>query len=175
MTSCGRARPPQSNDTRRVRAGSTATEQRRVSAEGLRRIRAAEALIERVYDDGIGNLTIGYGHLVQPGESFARGVTEQRASDLLAEDVARVVNPALDRITVPLTQNQVDALGSFIYNVGPGNFARSVLPAVNAGDFERATAHMAKFTRGTNQRTGELVTLRGLERRRRDEIMLFQS
>ena len=62
------------------------------------------------------------------GESLRGGFTEAEALELFAKDVARIVDPALDRITVPLTQNQVDALGSFIYNVGPGNFVRSMLP-----------------------------------------------
>ncbi len=145
----------------------------RMSEEGLRRIRDDEAFISRVYDDGVGNQTVGYGHLLRPGESFPGGITDQRARELLATDVARIVNPALDRVTVPLTQNQVEALGSFIYNVGPGNFARSILPALNAGDFRRVMDQMADFVRGKNQRTGELVTLRGLQRRRNDEIALF--
>ena len=81
----------------------------------------------------------------------------------------------MDRVTTPLTQNQVDALGSFIYNVGPGNFARSVLPALNAGDYEGATAEMAQYSKGRNQRTGELAALRGLVRRRREEIALFNA
>lgn len=146
-----------------------------MSDEGLRRIRGDEAFIGRVYDDGVGNQTVGYGHMVRPGEAFPGGVTEQRGRELLAADVARIVNPAFDRIKVPLTQNQVDALGSFIFNVGPGNFTRSILPSINAGDFPRATEKMADFVRGKNQRTGELVTLRGLQRRRDDEIALFQG
>jgi lysozyme len=167
LASCNRERP--SSEQRRP-TGSP-----RMSDDGLRRIREDEAFIGRVYDDGVGNQTIGYGHLVEPGESFADGLSEPKARELLADDVSRVVNPALDRVRVPLTQNQVDALGSFIYNVGPGNFARSVLPSLNNGNLERATAQMAEFTRGKNQRTGELVTLRGLQRRRGDEIALFRA
>jgi len=141
----------------------------------LQHIREGEGFFARVYDDGAGNQTIGYGHMLQPGESFARGLTEPKARDLLAQDVARIVNPALDRVTTPLTQNQVDALASFIYNVGPGNFRRFLLPALNARNFEYVSTRMGKFVRGANQRTGELVTLRGLIRRRHDEIAQFLS
>jgi lysozyme len=139
----------------------------------LEHIREDEGFFARVYDDGVGNQTIGYGHMLQPGESFVRGLTEPKARDLLAQDVARVVNPALDAITTPLTQNQVDALSSFIYNVGPGNFRRFILPALNARNFEYVSTRMGKFVRGANQRTGERVTLRGLVRRRHDEIAQF--
>ena len=170
--SCSRGRSG-TVDTQRGRRGATGPH--RISDDGLRRIREAEAFVERVYDDGVGNKTIGYGHMLEPGESFAKGMTEPKARDLLAADVAHVVNPALDLVAVPLTQNQVDALASFIYNVGPGNFIRSVLPALNAGNFDRATARMAEYVRGKNQRTGELTELRGLQRRRQNEISLFQS
>jgi lysozyme len=170
MTSCRRERGGAAHGPR-----SAAAVPRRVSDDGLRRIREAEAFVEHIYDDGVGNKTIGYGHMLEPGESFAGGMTEPKARDLLAADVAEVVNPVLDRVTVPLTQNQIDALASFIYNVGPGNFARWVLPALNAGDFDRAIARMASFIKGKNQRTGELTALRGLQRRRNDEIVLFQS
>jgi hypothetical protein len=89
--------------------------------------------------------------------------------------VARIVAPALGRIKVPLTQDQVDALGSFIYNVGPGNFQRSVLPEVNDKDHKGVIAEMGEYTKGRNQRTGERVTLRGLVRRRREEIALYEG
>ena len=170
MTSCTRERGGAVRGQRRATAGRPP-----ISDDGMRRIREAEAFVERVYDDGVGNLTIGYGHMLEPGETFSAGMTESKARDLLAADDARVVNPALDLVRVPLTQNQVDALASFIYNVGPRNFIRSVLPALNAGDFDGATTRMAYFVRGKNQRTGELTALRGLTRRRHDEIALFQS
>ena len=146
-----------------------------MSPSGLDRIRGSEAFSARAYDDGVGNQTIGYGHMVLPGESFAGGVSERQANELFAGDVSRIVDDALDRVAAPLTQNQVDALGSFIYNVGPANFARSVLPTLNAGDFAGATAEMAQYSKGRNQRTGELTALRGLVRRRREEIALFKA
>jgi lysozyme len=175
LVSCGRAGPTRAVDSARLRANTNAAVTPRVSDEGLEHIREDEGFFARVYDDGVGNQTIGYGHVLQAGEAFAQGLTEPKARDLLVKDVSRIVNPALDRVKVPLTQNQVDALGSFIFNVGPGNFSRFILPALNAKNFEYVSAHMANFTRGTNQRTGELVALRGLLRRRRDEVAQFQG
>ena len=147
----------------------------RMSERGLELIRRHEAFRPFSYDDGAGNLTIGYGHLIRPDELFPDSLTEADAERLFAEDVRRVVDPALDRIEVELTQNQIDALGSFIYNVGEPAFNRDVLPALNAGDFAAATAEMSKYVRGRNQRTGEKIALRGLERRRQGEIELFNS
>ena len=145
-----------------------------ISPRGLERIREKEAFIPRVYDDGVGNKTIGYGHMLRPGESY-NGISQAEAQGLFAKDVARIVDPALDAITTPLTQNQIDALGSFIFNVGPGNFRRSVLQSLNRGDHDGVTAAMGEYTKGRNQRTGERLTLRGLLRRRRDEVALYRA
>jgi lysozyme len=146
-----------------------------MSPQGLARIRAREAYVAKVYDDGVGNSTVGYGHMLRGGESFPGGLTEAQAQDLLAKDVARIVSPVLDRIKVPLTQNQVDAIGSFVFNVGPGNFTRSILPNLNLGNHRGVLASMFKFITGRNQRTGERVTLRGLLKRRQEEIALYKQ
>ena len=146
-----------------------------MSPSGLERIREDEAFVPKVYDDGVGNKTIGYGHMLLPGESFVGGITEPQARELFEKDIARIVGPALARIRVELTQNQIDALGSFIYNVGPGNFLRSVLPELHQRDHRGVADAIAKFTKGRNQRTGERITLRGLLRRRREEIALYNA
>ncbi len=147
----------------------------RMSPQGLARIRRREAFVPRVYDDGVGNRTVGYGHMLRPGESFPGALTDAQAQELFARDVERIVNPVLDRIRIPLTQNQVDALGSFIFNVGPGNFSRSVLPNLNRGDHPGVIARIKQFIKGRNQRTGERITLRGLLRRREEEVALYQA
>ena len=147
----------------------------RMSAEGLARIREHEAFVPRVYDDGAGNSTIGYGHMVLEGEDFSGGISEAEAIALFEKDVERVVNGALDKITVDLTQNQVDALGSFIFNVGPGAFVKGLLPHINARRHERATSRILKYITGRDVRTGERRVLRGLLKRRRAEVALFRD
>lgn len=146
-----------------------------MSEAGMERIRAHEAFEAEIYDDGAGNETIGYGHLVLPDEDYAGGITEAEAIELFHRDVERVVNPSLDRVTVDLTQNQVDALGSFIFNVGPKSFERSLLPALNSGRLTEVTDEMAEYVTGSDQGSGERITLRGLVKRRRDEIALFHD
>jgi lysozyme len=85
------------------------------------------------------------------------------------------VNPALDRITVALTQNQVDALGSFIFNVGAGGFLKNILSYLNSGDFEGTTSHMLQFIRGRDVKSGMRKVLRGLLTRRQFEVALFKN
>ena len=148
---------------------------KRMSAAGLAKIREHEAFVPRQYDDGAGNATIGYGHLVLPGENYSGGITEAQAIELFEKDVERVVNGSLDKIEVELTQNQVDALGSFIFNVGPGAFEKGLLPHINARRHERAVARMVKYVTGRDVRTGERRVLRGLVKRRHDEVDLYKN
>jgi len=154
---------------------SPATRPYRMSPQGLERIRTREAYIGKVYDDGVGNRTVGYGHMLRSGESFPGGLTVAQAQELFAKDVERIVSPVLDRIKVQLTQNQVDAIGSFVFNVGPGNFTRSILPNLNLGNHRGVLASMFKFITGKNQRTGERITMRGLVKRRQEEIALYKA
>ena len=146
-----------------------------MSEAGLARIREHEAFMPRKYDDGAGNATIGYGHLVLDSEDFSGGITEAEAIKLFAKDVERVVNGALDRIKVDLTQNQIDAIGSFVFNVGSGAFAKGLLPHINARRHERATARILKYVTGRDVRTGERRVLRGLLKRRREEVALYKN
>ena len=125
--------------------------------------------------DGAGNLTIGYGHLIRAGEHYPGGITQAAADALFRQDVARVVNPALDRITIELTQNQVDALGSFIFHVGTGGFLKNVLSYLNSGDLEATTSHMLQFITGRDARSGTRRVLRGLLTRRKFEVALFKN
>jgi len=148
---------------------------KRMSEEGLAQIRQHEAFMPKKYDDGAGNATIGYGHLVLKGENYSAEITEAQANELFKKDVERVVNPSLDKIQVELTQNQVDALGSFIFNVGPGAFEKGLLPHINARRHERAMGRMLKYITGRDARSGERRVLRGLLKRRRSEVALFKN
>jgi len=158
-----------------ITAPATGTALKRMSDSGLARIRQREAFMPRPYDDGAGNLTVGYGHLIRKGENYSAGLTEAQADTLFRQDVERVVNPALDKITIDLTQNQVDALGSFIFNVGTGGFLKSLLPHVNAGENEATTSSMLKYVTGRDARTGRRRVLRGLLTRRRFEVALYKN
>lgn len=103
-----------------------------------------------IYDDKTGRsvntndplpigATIGYGHLVKPGEDFRGGITEAAAIDLLRSDIALAERAVRDNITVPITQHQYDALVSFAYNIGSGAFASStVVQYINNPDFTSA-------------------------------------
>ena len=100
-----------------------------------------------IYDDQTGKpvntnkplprgATIGYGHLIKNSEDFKNGISEYRATELLRADIATAERTVKDNITVPLTQNQFDALTSLAYNIGARNFANStVVKYINNPNF----------------------------------------
>jgi RHS repeat-associated protein len=146
-----------------------------VDAAGDQFIKGSETFKTRPYDDGVGNATIGYGHVIQAGDNFPSGGIDRQEADALYEsDKERIVQPGLDKISNPsLNQNQVNALGSYIFNAGPGHFQRRILPSINAGNYKTATDAMVGSTIGRNLTTGETRSLPGLQTRRQAEINLF--
>lgn len=121
-------------------------------------------------DPGTGGepFTLGYGHTggVKPGDTC----TEAQAMEWLAEDV-REAERAIERlVTVPLTQDQFDALVSFVFNLGAGNFGGStLLKRINAGDFEGASREFPRWNRAAGR------VMAGLTKRRHAEAAMFSG
>ena len=135
-------------------------------------IRSKEGLSLKAYPDpGTGGdpWTIGYGHTgpeVHPGMV----ITRDEADELLRKDAERVSAQVQKLVTVPLTQNEFDALVCFVYNVGIGNFAKStMLRKLNQGDMEGAGNEFDKWTKaGGRVLPGQVV-------RRKEEKELFRA
>lgn len=94
----------------------------RVSPAGLAFTENNEGFSATLYKDN-GKWCIGFGHDVQPGESFTT-ITRPEAEQLLSQDFSTRIEPALNKL-VPsdCTQNQFDALADFAYNEGTGALA----------------------------------------------------
>jgi len=138
-----------------------------ISFAGLAHIKGWEGFKPSVYLDSAGKPTIGFGHLIKPYESFTT-ITEAEAARLLAKDVATAENAVNAAVKVPLTQNEFDALVSFVYNVGAGAFSRStMLKELNKGN---KLAAQQQFTRWVYA-GGKVIT--GLANRRLAEARLF--
>ena len=149
----------------------------KTSNAGIDLIKRWEGFEEKPYDDVAGHKTIGYGTLLTPGHPlwFMPIITEKIADEYLRRHVTEKVDPVLSRyVKVPLTQNQYDALASFIYNLGEGNFKTStLLKKLNARDYEGAAN---EFTRWNKARVaGVLTPVAGLTNRRNSEKALFLS
>jgi lysozyme len=91
-----------------------------ISLNGIELIESFEGLSLKAYLDGVGLLTIGYGHTkgVKKGDQ----ITKSQALSFLQEDLIWVQKAIEKYIQVPLNQNQYDALSSLIFNIGDKSF-----------------------------------------------------
>ncbi len=134
---------------------------------GLELIKSFEGCVLKVYLDAIGLPTIGYGHLIKPGESFTK-ITQKGAEDLLKSDAQIFVDGVNKILEVNVTQNQFDALVSIAFNIGLGNLKSStLLRLINAGDYKGAADQFPRW----NKAGGKV--LNGLTKRRNAERALF--
>jgi len=141
-----------------------------ISSKGLGLIKEFEGLRLDVYTDPAGHPTIGYGHLILEGEDFCAGISQDQADCLLAADVRKSEAAVLSGVRVSLTQNQYDALVSFVFNVGSSAFAKSTMLAkINSADYSGASAEFVRWVHGGGR------VLPGLVRRRESERRLFDN
>lgn len=114
-------------------------------------------------------LTIGWGHT--DGVYEGQTTTREEAGEFLKEDIIyseNVVKDYADKFDVTLTQGQLDALTSFAFNCGEGNFRNSGLIETLAAEGVDATAElMKKYVYG--KKDGESVLMPGLVTRRETE------
>jgi GH24 family phage-related lysozyme (muramidase) len=124
----------------------------------------------RPYRDAVGVWTIGYGHTAGVGPR-SRRITETKASELLAEDLGKTYEPAVEALPFAraLNQNQFDALVSFVYNLGGGALSADtgIGRALRAHQWQRAADEMLRW----NSAGGHVLA--GLTRRRQAERALF--
>jgi lysozyme len=117
--------------------------------------------------------TIGFGSTMwNDGKPVKQGekITMQGAENLLLWELNKKIN-TLDGLI--LNQNQVDALISFVYNVGSSAFAKSTLKKkikVNPND-ESIRAEFMKWNKA--RVNGVLQPVKGLTRRREAEANLY--
>jgi lysozyme len=138
------------------------------SANGLALTEKFEGLKLTAYQDVTGVWTNGYGntHNVVPGSTITLG---QAQTDLASnvEGAAYVVNTV---VTVPLNQNQFDALVDFVFNLGSANLQSStLLRLLNTGNYSGAANEFPKW----NHAGG--VVVQGLTNRRLAEQQLFNT
>lgn len=141
------------------------------SDRGIALIKEFEGLETTAYPDP-GNpatgepWTIGYGHTrgVQKGDTC----TEEQATEWLREDLRASEGAVKHLVDVMLTQNQFDALVSFVFNCGGAAFGNStLLRLLNQWNYEGAADQFKRWNRGASG------VLPGLVRRRAAERDLF--
>lgn len=145
----------------------------KTGVNGLELIKSFEGFRSRPYMPTPEDVpTIGYGTTVYPNGKRVTmkdsDISTAKATEYLANDVRECEAAISTNIKVSLTQNQIDALVSFIYNVGPTAFRKSTLARMlNAGDYKGAADQLLRWNKQG------LKTLAGLTRRREAERKLF--
>lgn len=138
-----------------------------LSERGLGFIAQWEGFSPRAYVCPAGYSTIGYGHMILPGEKFDE-LDETQGLELLRHDAAKAERAVGRLIKISLNPNQFDALVSFTYNLGAGALQRSTLRMkINNEEFEQVREEWLKWCRAGGKR------LKGLVNRRVAEVSLF--
>ena len=154
---------------KRRSATATAGQELSLSDDGVRLIAGFEGFRSDLYNDPAGHCTIGYGHLVHLGNcdgsepaDLRKGISRKRARELLRDDAASAEAAVNDAVKVPLSQEQFDALVSFVFNVGTGAFRRStLLRLLNDGGYDDVPKQLDRWVKAGGK------TLEGLVRRRK--------
>lgn len=112
----------------------------------------------------------GHGSKVGKGEKL----TEEEADARLREDLAPITKHIASKVTVPLSQQQMDGLASFAYNLGTDDFDKLVAD-INSGDFEKVADRMETFDKAAVGPGGALVPYGNLPARRRKEAEMVRD
>lgn len=156
-----------------------------VSAKAIEMIKHHEGVRVRPYQCPALLWTIGVGHVIDPNHGrvpldqrkalsipagWDRTISKEEVDAILRNDLARFERGVAQLCPVALSQGQFDALVSFSFNVGLGTLQRStVRQKVLRGDKEGAVASLLQYCKAGGK------ILKGLEKRRKDEVALFLS
>lgn len=136
------------------------------SQAGRDLIKKYEGLRLKAYKCPAGVWTVGYGH--------TRGVTSsteisQSMADLFLLDDIRPLERHINKLGINFRQGQFDAIVSFLFNLGEGNFNKSTLKKkiLAGGNDEDIAAEFKKW----NKAGGKVLD--GLTKRREEEAEMW--
>lgn len=136
---------------------------------GIDLIKKFEGCSLDVYNDVAGLKTIGYGHLLLPGEKYST-ITMDKADQLLRQDLQMTINAIFKLTTVELSNNQLGALLSFVFNLGSGCYQRSTLrQVINRREYIMVPSQFMRYIYAGGR------PIKGLMNRRGAECMLWNA
>jgi lysozyme len=142
----------------------------RVSRTALELIKRFEGYRQTAAQLPDGRWTIGHGHTLTARQGAE--VSSDDAEALLLYDLIAVAHALNEAVYTPLTQNQFDALASFVFNLGLDSFHQSsVLKRLNEGALIQAACEMELWRKANVG--GERIVIDALVRRRSAEKTLF--
>ena len=99
-------------------------------------------------------------------------ITREEAEKRLRDDLQDAESEVKRSVHVPLTQGQYDALVSFVFNLGSGNFRSStLLKKLNQGLYGEVPEQLCRWNKA--RVSGKLQVVNGLTRRRSAEAAIF--
>jgi lysozyme len=134
-----------------------------ITPDGIALVKHFEGFVPEPAPDPIGILSVGYGHVVLPGENFD-SITEEEGTALLLKDLTRFGGYVLNHITVTLNDNQFSALCSLCFNEGTAPLVGTLGTKLNAEDYEGAADEFLRWTYANGRQLPGLVTRRKAER-----------
>lgn len=141
---------------------------RDISEKGYKIIREFEGFRSTAYRDTGGVWTIGFGTIRYPnGVKVKQGDTCTRGqAELWLKNDCLWVDACLDKyVKVKVSQNQFDALASFVYNVGETQFIKStMLSLINQNNLTAAANQFDRWIFDNGKRIQGLVNRRAKEK-----------
>jgi lysozyme len=142
----------------------------RVSRTAIELIERFEGYRRKAAQLPDGRWVIGHGHTLTARQGAE--VSQADAEALLLYDLIAVAHGLNEQVYAPLTQNQFDALASFVFNIGLDNFSRSgVRRRLNEGAPILAACAMELWRKADVG--GTRIVVDALVRRRAAERALF--
>lgn len=124
-----------------------------------------KCVLQAYPDPGTGGdpWTVGWGH-TGPEVKAGYSVTQEKADADLMGDMQESEECVNSMVDAPLTQNQFDALVSFVFNIGGRQFSTStMLRLLNGGRYAEAAQQFRVWNRGGGKVLGGLVRRRAAE------------
>lgn len=148
----------------------------KVSDNGCGFIRSWESCSLTAYRDIAGVPTIGWGTTQIEGRPVPMGlvITQEYADLLFDRQLHEHIVEAAQSIPDTLSQNELDAVASLVYNIGVFAYSSSTLCRL----IRQGQAEEYAFTMWSKYRkagSGQLVTSPGLLRRRRAEWKIYHE
>jgi len=138
-----------------------------ISKTGVKLIQDWEGYRSKAYVCSAGVWTIGWGHTATARRGMR--IDKSEGQRLFNKDIQVYVNAVNRLVSVPLNQNQFDALVSFCFNLGAGALSNSsLLRELNKGNYKSAANWFERYVYGGGRK------LEGLIRRRKAERKLFE-
>jgi lysozyme len=117
-----------------------------ISEEGKSLIKKFEGCELTAYKCAAGVPTIGYGHI--KGVSMGDTITQEQADEMFNHEMHEYETYVNTAVTVPLSQNQYDAIVSWVFNLGNGNLlASTMLKVINSGDHAGVPAQIKRWNK----------------------------